>query len=462
VTDRTPGDLTTRVKEAIDPPDVPALPGLVAPAGVRAGPFVFASGRMGTDYRAGLAPEASVEGGLPFTGELPAALETRYIYDKLASVFRAGGASFDTSVKVNQWVATYHSRTEAGDRWTPIDPIPSVHHDHWRESVDPMLNTRNLYIATKRPASVCLPIDRLLSLPAHLEVDMVAFTDDAGWVKEEFSSDLVPKPAAGYAEAIVAGPWIFVSGFSATDYETGLPPSTQPPPWGWYGDKLGLEADYVLDYLKKVLEAAGGIWNDVVKVQVYLNTPEAVRHFPAFEEVWKRYFPKDPPARTVLQSNGNGLKDCWLEIDLIGIRPGMGVRREAVVTANAAPPLGHAPQAMKAGPLVFLSTGFPLDANNRLVGMPNADLPFTDGSIRSQVEQILSNTAAICEAAGGSVEDVVRAHVLFANLNDFEAAMGPWKTAFGGNAPASTFVEVPPIGIVPGARIGMDLWAYIP
>jgi enamine deaminase RidA (YjgF/YER057c/UK114 family) len=156
------------------------------------------------------------------------------------------------------------------------------------------------------------------------------------------------------------------------------------------------------------------------------------------------------------------LKDCWVEIDIIGIRRGQGVSKEEVRTAEAPLALGHAPQAVKAGPLLFLSTGLPLNQNGRLVASPDQMLPYTSGVVAAQTQQILENAAAICAAAGGDLADIVRSHVYFHDLRDFPLAMQPWKAAFGSAPPATTFLEVPPIGLVPGGRISMDLWAYIP
>jgi enamine deaminase RidA (YjgF/YER057c/UK114 family) len=451
----------TARKQILRPQGVPTLDGMPAPPGVRAGPFVFVSGRNGSDYINGLAAEARVDPALPYTGELPVTLEAKYIYENLSRVFEEGGSSIMNSVRVNQWVSTYHGLHDAGNRETPQDPDPYIHHEHWREASEPYNRVRDLYITEKRPAAMMLPVDRLLCLPAHIEADMVGITNDSGWTKEGIATDKVPAPLAGYEEAIVVGPWIFVAGFSATDYRTGLPPATQPAPWNWYGDKLALETDYVLNYLRVVLEASGGRWEDVVKVQVYLNTPEAVRHYPALETVWRKQFPRNPPARTVIQSNGNGLTGCWLEIDIIGIKPGMGVTKETVETSQAPQALGHAPQAIKAGPLLFLSTGLPLTTKGQLVKPVHSELPFTGDAIRAQTDQILTNAGAICQAAGGDVVDLVRSHVLFSDLRDFPLAMESWKQVFGDQPPAATFVEVPPVGLVPGGRITMDLWGYI-
>ena len=58
---------------------------------------------------------------------------------------------------------------------------------------------------------------------------------------------------------------------------------------------------------------------DVVMTLVYMKD---VRDFPGFEEVWKKYFPKDPPARTVIPVDRLGLAGAILEVSLIAVRPG--------------------------------------------------------------------------------------------------------------------------------------------
>jgi enamine deaminase RidA (YjgF/YER057c/UK114 family) len=448
-------------KRVIQPSDVPTPPGLPVAAGVAAGPFAFVSGQSATDYSEGIVKAAQPDIDSPFTGALPVTLQTDEIYRKLGRTLDECGSSLANSVKVNQWIATHHDRFDPGNRQVPRDERPSVHHEEWRETAHPYLRGRDRFIFEKRPASVMVPVDRLLSLPASVEADMVAITAESGWSKEEITTDSVPAPLAGYSEAIVAGPWIFVSGFSATDYKNGLPPQTQPYPWYWIQDKLELETDFVLNYLEAVLAAAGGGTDTVVKSQIFLNEPRAVRHFPALDAVWRRHFPGRPPARTVFASNGNGLKDTWVEIDVIALRRDSGVSIEQVHSDQAAPALGHASQAVLAGNMLFMSTGLPLDAAGKLVGRENPELPFSGLPLRAQMEQILANADALCTAAGGSVRDVVRTHVAFSDLRDFGLVREPWVAAFGDSPPTATFVEVPPAPLIPGARLALDMWAYI-
>lgn len=449
-------------KESLRPAGVPLIAGVPVAAGVKAGQFVFASGRNASDYMEGLAPAARLDPALPYTGDLPVAAETKYIYQNLTKVFEAGGSSVHNAVRVNQWIPCFHDLRETHEISVFDEPTLNYHFERWRGVIDPMLNTRDLFIPERRPASTAIPINRLLSLPAHCEVDMVALTDDCGWTKEVVFTDKVPVPKGGYSQAIVAGPWIFLSGFPPTDFKTGLDPSSQPYPWAWHQDKLALETDFILRQQRIVLQEAGGSWDDVVKCQVYI-VPEAVPHLPALEQVWRKHFPTNPPARTIMMGAAiGGVRGAWVEIDIVAISRGMGIRKEVVFADQAAPTLGHAPQAIKAGPLLFLSTGLPLDAHGRPVGARHPKLPFSGQAVREQMTQVLSNADAICRAAGGDVHSLVRTQLFFSSLFDLPAAMQVWGDTFGDQPPAATLIEVPPACIVPSARISMDLWACVP
>ena len=61
----------------------------------------------------------------------------------------------------------------------------------------------------------------------------------------------------------------------------------------------GIEAQtrQTLELIKETLEAAGSSLNDVVSATVYLRNPD---DFLKMNEVYKAYFPKDPPARATI------------------------------------------------------------------------------------------------------------------------------------------------------------------
>jgi 2-iminobutanoate/2-iminopropanoate deaminase len=69
----------------------------------------------------------------------------------------------------------------------------------------------------------------------------------------------------------------------------------------------------VLEQLKLCVETAGSSLENILKVNVYVTSVEM---FPAVNEVYRRYFPKDPPARIFVNAPaGNGRFD--IEIDCI-------------------------------------------------------------------------------------------------------------------------------------------------
>ena len=130
---------------------------------VKAGGWLFVSGHLASDYKAGgLAPEA-VRAITYLQKELE--LQSRYIMAKLAKTFAAGGCDIGKdTVRIWQWLTSpYPTREElkAGSTWPRI------------ETITPYLDVRNEYIPEPRPASTALGMRELLVRGTTLEVDMI-------------------------------------------------------------------------------------------------------------------------------------------------------------------------------------------------------------------------------------------------------------------------------------------------
>lgn len=97
-----------------------------------------------------------------------------------------------------------------------------------------------------------------------------------------------PAAIGPYAQAVVAGGFVFVSGQIPLDPSTG-----QLVPGG-----AAAQAERVLASLGAVLEAAGSGLGRVVKTTVYLTD---LADFAAVNEVYARFFPAEPPARATVQ-----------------------------------------------------------------------------------------------------------------------------------------------------------------
>jgi|ERR1700730_11771327 2-iminobutanoate/2-iminopropanoate deaminase len=104
-----------------------------------------------------------------------------------------------------------------------------------------------------------------------------------------------------------------------------------------------------------------------------------------------------------------------------------------VVSTNAAPnPIGPYSQAIKGQRLRFCLRQLPLDpATQQIVG----------GGIAQQAERALQNVSGLLQAAGSSMNKVVRCVVLLKTMNDFSAMNEVYAGFFKENAPARTILE---------------------
>ena len=79
-----------------------------------------------------------------------------------------------------------------------------------------------------------------------------------------------------------------------------------------------------------------------------------------------------------------------------------------------------------------------------------------------QAGYMLDNMAAICEAAGTSLENLCRCQMFFDDLADLPASVEEWASHFPTDPPVATPVRLGGPLIVPGAHVLYDAIAYIP
>lgn len=106
--------------------------------------------------------------------------------------------------------------------------------------------------------------------------------------------------------------------------------------------------------------------------------------------------------------------------------------KEPVKTDHAPAALGAYSQAIKAGGFVFVSGQVPIDP---------ATGQFVDGGIAEQTERVLKNVAAVLEAAGSSLDHVVKTTVFLADMNEFSAMNEVYGRFFTEAPPARATVQ---------------------
>lgn len=122
------------------------------------------------------------------------------------------------------------------------------------------------------------------------------------------------------------------------------------------------------------------------------------------------------------------------------------------MTALDAPAaVGPYAHAVRAGGLLFCSGQIPLDpSSGELVG---ATAP-------EQARRCLDNLAAVCAAAGASLDDAVRLTIYMTDLGDFAALNEAYATFFGAEPPARVTVGV--VALPKGAQVEIDAIVALP
>ena len=107
--------------------------------------------------------------------------------------------------------------------------------------------------------------------------------------------------------------------------------------------------------------------------------------------------------------------------------------RQAIHSDHAPAAIGPYSQAVRAGNTIYLSGQTPIDpATGALV----------DGDIRAQARRAFDNLKAVCEAAGGSFDDIVRVGLYLTDLGQFAEVNAVMAEYFEKPYPARSTIGV--------------------
>lgn len=113
------------------------------------------------------------------------------------------------------------------------------------------------------------------------------------------------KPGGHYSHAVIANGFVYVSGQVPRDPVTAAVPES-------FGDQVRLS----FRNLDTILRGVGTQLSDAVKITVYLAD---MARFKEYNDIYREYFPTDPPARTTV---GCQLVGFQVEIDCIAVHGG--------------------------------------------------------------------------------------------------------------------------------------------
>jgi enamine deaminase RidA (YjgF/YER057c/UK114 family) len=417
--------------------------GLYFSHAVSAGPFVFLAG-VAADETGEVAADARVKPPYAISPQADVVSQTDYVFGKYKARLEALGGTANDFVQVEQH-------------------IPS------KQYADGYIDTSrgSGYMDKGRPTSALLATGDLLPEGCVINPTGIAVIADGDTKKE------IPESTAGYQDAltqdeygdsyeeegpfneiVTAGGYVFTVGDVANDWDLGtIAPGVKVNPAIWWGNEIRNETEFLLNRLKGWLESVGTGLENLVHVSVYLTD---MRDLFELDRVWKKVWPENPPARTVIGCRGLGTPrkeadgldhlDEAVKTEFIArsMRPGFGIEREVVSSGND--PITHEAEAVKAGNLLWISGQYAGGEDGLATKAKTAD----------QLEYIFGTLDATCKAGGTSIDRLVRLRAFLSDPEDAPLVYAALKKAVPSDPPTVLVTSVPGPFPVPGATVMMD------
>ena len=117
-----------------------------------------------------------------------------------------------------------------------------------------------------------------------------------------------------------------------------------------------------------------------------------------------------------------------------------------IITTDKAPQaIGTYSQAVRHQGLVFISGQIPLDP---------VSMEVVPGGIEAQIRRVFDNLSAVCSAAGGSLDDIVKLTIFLTDMGDFPQVNTIMGQYFSTPYPARAAVQV--AALPKGVNVEMD------
>jgi 2-iminobutanoate/2-iminopropanoate deaminase len=123
----------------------------------------------------------------------------------------------------------------------------------------------------------------------------------------------------------------------------------------------------------------------------------------------------------------------------------MSFKREIIATKNAPAAVGPYSQGVRVGGFVFTAGQIPLvPETGKLV----------EGGIEEQTRQVMRNLAGVLEAAGSSLDKIVKTTIFVTDIGDFAAVNQVYGSFFAAEPPARSTVQVAALPL--GAQVEIE------
>ncbi len=187
--------------------------------------------------------------------------------------------------------------------------------------------------------------------------------------------------------------------------------------------------------LAAALNSAGMDLTDIVSVTVHLSDS---RNLSSMEDVYRGYFKKSPPVRSVVISE---LVEAGSLIQVSAIAAARELRRTIIRPAGSA---GH-----------FESSGYAIRAGDYLF-LPGLMAPGGEPDIKLQTRKVLDSAKTLVESDGFNMSDLTESRVWLTDRNDFQGMNEIYRTYFAGIPPTRAALHAHLSS--PESRIQVMMW----
>lgn len=221
--------------------------------------------------------------------------------------------------------------------------------------------------------------------------------------------NLGPAPIGPYSTAVKAGGFIYLSGTLAQDDAGALVAD---------GD-VAAQTRRIIERMRDVLAASGSSLEQVVAVTVYLSS---AKDFATMNDVYRTYWPKDPPTRTTVITGL--LLGADVELSMIAVPA--GAERRVIHPEGWMPSTNPYSYGIQSGDTLFLSGLVPRN------GRDNSNVP---GDITVQTKAVMDNAAELLKAAGMDFSNVVSGRIYLPDTAVFQGMNEVYRSYFKGIPP---------------------------
>ena len=290
----------------------------------------------------------------------------------------------------------------------------------------------------------------------RLSLDAVALAGASKLERQVLRDPDGPDPMETEAapHAVRAGPLVFCSGFTASNFKTGLAVGRRPG-FPNYDNDAALQADHFFTTLNRVLSQAGTSLEHAL--ESYLYEPD-LQTFWAVDSVWPRFMPV-PPGRASMGIKGLIVPGACFVASLTVLVPDNDHKKEESRKGIKYHPgtrkVNYTPTLL-AGPWVYIAgktAGDMQTTHGAPVGLPHH---FSD--IEVQTRHIIEYLAAQMEANGTDWAHCHHTRVWLVNpRRDYRGFIRAWRDYFPDPAKAPALAYVPATATMyPGPLIEID------